>query len=162
MAKEKSGSGSVILRGILTQGAANGFIAGTVLTGLSSSGNDALVLKQLSIEFPSLLNAAAGVFEQEFCLSRAIKAAMPNVFDDDILVKYKHAWATIASPASFAEPGVLVIVPQYEIVVIEDTLHTMFKTLGCSAAGSLQFNAVLQPATVTESEKVGLLLQRIN
>ena len=45
---------------------------------------------------------------------------------------------------------------------IEDTIYVDFKTLGCSAAGVANISIVCSPATVTESEKVGILLTRLN
>lgn len=161
MAKEKSGSGSVILRATLTQGAANGFIQSSMLTGLSSSGNDALVIKQITLEYPTLGHSVVAAFEMETAVTRASKAAMPNISDDDVLFKDKLG-IYVGAASALHEKGVYVYVPDFEIVVIEDTIYSCFKSINAAAAGTVHVSIVAQPATVTESEKVGILLTRLN
>lgn len=160
MAKEKSG-GSVILRGSAVQGAANAFVQSNLLTGLVTSGTDALVVKQFTFEVPAIVVAAAGNTEIELVVSRASKAAMPNIFDDDIL--FKHKWTVnVGAGGTYHQQPVVQFVPPYEIVTIEDTLFFDVKTLNCNAAITAYVSLVCQPASVTDSEKVGLLLTRIN
>jgi len=160
MAKEKS-SGVVILRGQALQAAANGFIQTNILTGLSQSGNDALVVKQITIESPTFLRAAVGAFEVETAFSRASKAAMGVIYDDDYIYKDKFA-VSADGVGSITQRGVLIYVPPFEIVLIEDTIYFNAKSLNCTLAGQFSFTIVAQPATVTSDEKVGLLLTRIN
>jgi hypothetical protein len=160
MAKEKTG-GTVLLRGQVTQAAPNGFVQANLLTGLSTSGNDALIIKQITLEFPTFVNGAVGIFEVESALCRASKVAMPTISDDDVLYKRKLSYY-LAAAQSFEQQGVAIFVPEYEIVVIEDVIYFDFKTLNCAAAGTAFINVIAQPATVTESEKVGILLTRLN
>jgi hypothetical protein len=162
MAKEKSGASPVVLRGSLTQGAANGFIAGTALTGLSAAGNDALIVKSISMEFSSSTFAAVGsVASVELAFSRALKAAMPTILDDDLLYKFKFE-TVVSAAASPVGAGIVQFVPQVDLVIIEDTVHTMFDSNNMAAVIPVQWNILALPATVTESEKVGLLLSRLN
>jgi len=160
MAKEKSSS-PVILRTSALQGAANGFIQAAMLTGLSPSGNDALVVKQITIEYPTFVPAGVAPFETEAELTRATKAAMSNIFDDDVIFKDKFA-CNAGAAGILTQKGVVTFVPDFEIVIIEDTIYFQFKSLNCTLAGTAFVSLVCQPATVTESEKVGILLTRIN
>lgn len=162
MAKVKTGTGAVVLRAQITQGAANAFAQASLLTGLSSTGNDALIISEIQVEFPDTLNAAAGLVTSEFALSRASKAAMPTIFDDDVLFKFKQSEILGAAASTYENPGVFIYVPPQEIVLIEDTVFAMVKSLNNNAAYTFNLRITAQPATVTESEKVGILLTRIN
>lgn len=162
MAKEKVSSSAVVLRTSALQGAANGFIQSSMLTGLSPSGNDALLVKEIVIEFPSALAAAAAaIVEFDGTLTRASKAAVPNLLDDDLVYKYKYA-APVNATSTFIEPGVIRYNPPLDLVIIEDTVYFQFDTNNLAVLGTAYINIICQPATVTESEKVGLLLTRLS
>jgi hypothetical protein len=161
MAKEKSGNSPVVLRSSVVQGAANGFIQGALLTGLSQAGNDALVVKEIRIEFPTLAPAAVGAYELEGVLTRATKAAMANILDDDVVFKQKQS-SYYGAAGVLPELGLVTYVPVTELVLIEDTVYFGFKSLNCAAVGTAIISIIAQPANVTESEKVGILLTRLN
>lgn len=160
MAKEKSGASAVVLRTTLTQGAANGFIQSTLLTGLSSGGNDALLVKEIALEFVGVAPAAAAITEMEAALTRATKAAMPTLADDDVLFKHRHSAYYAAS--LYPEPGIVRYNPVEPLVIIEDAIYAAFKSINLAAATSVIVLITAVPATVTESEKVGILLTRLN
>jgi hypothetical protein len=161
MAKEKSGASPVILRTTLTQGAANGYIQSALLTGLSQGGNDALIIKEIVIEYPTFVAAAVGALEVESSLTRATKAAMANILDDDVIFKDKLSGNNYTS-GWILQKGVLRYIPPLDLVIIEDTIYASLKSLNVTAAGVAYLNILAVPATVTDSEKVGLLLSRLN
>lgn len=162
MAKEKSGASAVILRTSVTQAGANGFIQGSLLTGLSTGGNDALLVKEVQIEFPSLMAAAsAAAVEYEAAVTRATKAAMANILDDDVAFKYKYS-APVNATGTFIEPGLIRYNPVVDMVLIEDMVYFSFDTNNTTGTGTAIINLICVPATVTESEKVGILLSRLN
>ena len=160
MAKEKSGSSAVVLRGSVTQGAANAYVQTSMLTGLSAGGNDALLVKEIVLEVVGVAPGAAAITEMEFALTRATKAAMVVISDDDLI--WKNRFSNYYAASFMPELGLVRFVPQVDLVLIEDTVYFSFDSSNLAALTTAYLNVLAMPATVTESEKVGILLSRLN
>lgn len=150
------------LRTTLVQGAANAFIQGTINTGLSVTGNQGYRLDQLTIETSDNGHGGAGFSVWEWALSRASKAAMPTLADDDVLIKDKFAGKVGTDVGWIPLPGILELRPEQDIIIIEDVIYGMFKTLNLAAASTVILVLDVSPVKVTTDERIAILQSRIN
>jgi len=105
----------------LTQGGADAFVQGSVLTGLS--GRQAYNVRAFTLELPgSQLLAVSADSELQVAITRRSKSAMPLISDSDVLFKWSFANALTTSGEVFF-PCVHVYVPDLEVPIVEETLY---------------------------------------
>jgi hypothetical protein len=146
----------------VTQGAANGFIQGTINTGLSATLNTGYKLTQIDVEWPDLLPAGATALIREYSLTRASKASVPALSDDDVLWRDKTFILPIGAAYSIVLDQLTSERPSDDILLIEEQIYIGFKTLNCTLAGSLIIKLTVEPVKVTDSQRIAILQSRVN
>lgn len=149
-----------VLIATLTQGSADAFVQASMNTGLSASSNTGYVIKQILMEFNDTLTSG-GAPSRELALSRASKAAMPTLADDDVIFKSKVA-ARLATSGAYIEDIAKVYVPQYDIILIEDVIYWQFDSAATGVANTAIVRLVVEPVKVTTDERIAILQSRIN
>lgn len=150
----------VVLVGAVTQSAADAFTALSFTTGLSGLDNKGYKLISVQAELPNYGNVA-GIGNRELALSRATKAAMPFVSDDDVLFKvrqtvYNLNIGTQEIYNSFED------VLEADVLIIEPQIFVLLDTNLTGVANTVPFRLTMQETTVTDSQRISILQSRIN
>jgi len=118
----------------LTQGGADAFVQGSVLTGLS--GRQAYNVRAIFIEFTATnLQAMAQDCDISVAITRRSKTAMPTLADTDVLYKQTLSGAFTTSGLAVVK-GVDVYEPDGELPIVEETIYAQLDstTLGTNTA----------------------------
>lgn len=106
-----------------TQGAADAFVQGSVLTGLT--GRQAYNIRTLELEIATANSFAVDQSEIEVSLSRRSKTAIPTIADPDVIWRWRYqARAAGAAYLTVYTKVFSVIFPvDFELPVVEETLY---------------------------------------
>lgn len=152
----------VQLFGSVTQGVADGFAVAQVNTGLSTLGKEGLAIKQILIE--QVTNIPAGItadMNWEWALSRTNKAAMPTIFDNDIIWKRKLE-AIIATNGAYTVDSVFQFNPQIDLTVIETALFFMIDTNLTAVVNNSVIRIDCEVVSVSDAQRIAILQNSLN
>lgn len=114
----------------LTQGGADAFVQGSVLTGLT--GKQAYNVRAFHLDLPgSQLLAMSADSEFAVTITRRSKTATPLLSDSDVLHKWSFANALTTSGEIFF-PCTVTYVPQLEIPIVEETIYAQLDSTSLS------------------------------
>jgi len=146
----------------LTQGGADAFVQGSVLTGLS--GRQAYNLKSVEIEPATLTTWAqllAADSSVEIALTRRSKAAMPTIADNDVLFKQTFVIAFTTSGAAFVTLGTPYNFA-LEMPIVEDTIYAQLDstTTGVVLGALVRMNVELD--TMSDIDRLNLIARSLS
>lgn len=143
----------------LIQGATDAFIQSSINTGLSASGNQGYTIDEIQFEVTSPSGLAA--YNVELALSRASKATMPTLADDDVLHKFKKQVSLTTSGAVLFD-NIVSYKPEGKILIIEETLYAMLDTNATGQVNTAIMKIIVSPVKVTTDERIAILQSRLN
>lgn len=154
-------AGTVTLLASVTQGAADAFAQATINTGLSAILNTGYTIKQIEYELPNTGTVATS-WSQELALSRASKASMATLADDDLLFRKKFSTFVSTAAGFVIWENVGIYVPQGEIILIEEQIYLQFDSNASTLSGTAIMKITCEPIKVTDAQRIAILQSRVN
>lgn len=151
-------SGDIVqLFGTVTQGAADAFANAIINTGIVTSGKQGLAIRNIFLEQVTNVPAAMGAdMSYEYALSRVVKAAMPTIFDNDVV--WKRKWETsIQTSGAVLVDSVYQFAPNYDIILVESSLNFMIDTNGTAAVNTAVIRLDCEVVTVSDALRISIL-----
>ena len=152
-------SGEIITFNAAVTPALNVFGQVAVPTGLYAGGNEALLMLGAQYEFNVALEANA---TREAALVRASKTAMPNLLDDDLIIKNTLRSLLITSGLATQDLTPFAVLPPNAIVLVESNFYLAFKTTGQTTLMNASALVYFERVTLTDAEKNSILSSRLN
>ena len=145
-----------------TTGAADAFISGSVLTGLT--GRQAYNVRKFQFEIinPATVVGIGADGELQFAVSRRSKTSMPNLSDSDVLWKGGFIFALTTSGIAVIPSVIEYAVPEsLEIPIVEETLYAYIDStsLGLVVAGVFRLEVVLD--TMADIDRLNLIARSL-
>lgn len=149
--------------GSVTQGAADAFAQGTVVTGLEGQTTQAFRIQRIEVEFDyAAIFALTAGNDIEVALSRRSKTAMPSIQDVDVIKKFHPAFALVTSGAA-QQNNILEFVPApgEDIILVEDPI---FLDIDSTATGIVQTALLVvtyEIVTISQIDRLLLITQSL-
>lgn len=144
----------------LTQGSADAFVQGSVLTGLT--GRQAYNVKAIMIEFLSSsgLYTVAADSEVSVAITRRSKTSMPNLADSDVLYKRIFNFALVTSGVAYFN-GVEIYVPQIEMPLVEETIYAQLDSTGTTLTLAAVVRLEVELDTMSDIDRLNLIARSL-
>jgi len=152
-------TGEILLFNGALAPALNAFGQLAIPTGLAAGGSDALLLLGAQCEYSVAMDGASS---RQAALTRASKAAMPAITDDDVMVKMVTRQIFVTSGGIGQDSAPAFVMPPQSIVVVESNIYFQFQTTSQTSVMSANVNAWFERVVLTEAEKSAILAQRLN
>jgi hypothetical protein len=144
----------------VTQGAINTLAQTFFPTGLSSGGNSGLLVTGIQLERTS--SPAAGSRTQ-VAVSRATKAAVPNIDDDDLIVKLNRQLVLVGTSGLVElDYAPFLALPPSQIVIVEANVYVQLNTVGETTVQTFKALVYAELVELTDKEKSTILATRLN
>lgn len=148
----------VLLNGVVAP-ALNVFGQVAIPTALSPGASDGFLLLGAILEFSDICTSAG---RRQTVISRASKAAIPTVLDDDVMLK-DDIKAVFATSGLFYLPNVVSVpLPPQALIVVESNIYVQFQTIGNTIALTCSAQLFVERVELTDKEKSAILSQRLN
>ena len=143
----------------LTQGGADAFVQGSVLTGLS--GRQAYSLKGIAFEMTSAFSAVT-LTEYEVAVTRRSKAAMPLTSDSDVIVKLRFQQLT-AGAAYFMirDKAPIYWKPEFEVPIVEETIYAQLDSAASAIVNSFIVRLDVELDTMSDIDRLNLITRSL-
>lgn len=145
----------------LTQGSADAFIEGSVLTGLT--GRQAYRVAGIAFGFPiATLNALSAVsaFDISLAITRRSKSALPALSDNDVL----HRWSVanfLLTSGSFNLEGDYYWVPDFELPLVEETIYAQLDSSGTGLSLVMVVRIDVEIDTISDIDRLNLITRSL-
>jgi len=143
-----------------TQGSADAFVQGSVITGLS--GRQAYNLKQIAFELTTtqVSGWTATNAWVEACVSRRSKTAMPNLSDNDVIYKWAFQFM-IATSGGAIFPRTHVYVFPLEVPLVEETLYLVLDSTSTAVVQSCVARLEVELDTISDIDRLNLITRSL-
>lgn len=145
----------------LTQGSADAFVQGSVLTGLS--GRSAYNVRAAFVEFPNAAALAAAIgADQEISVSvtRRSKTAIATMADSDTLFAWKFAFSLVTS-GFIMIPLVHSVFPAIEVPIVEETLYAQLDSSGTAISNLAVVRLDVELDTMSDIDRLNLIARSL-
>lgn len=145
----------------LTEGSADAFVQGSVLTGLS--GRQAYNVRAFYLEFPTPQTLAGNLSADssiEVTITRRSKTAIPNLTDSDVL----HKWSFINSLTTSGEvffEATRLYMPDLEVPVVEETLYAQLDSSAIGVALVAIVRMDVEIDTMSDIDRLNLITRSL-
>ena len=146
----------------LTQGSADAFIQGSVLTGLT--GRHAYRVAGVAWSFPAASMAtlvAQNAFQLELALTRRSKTATPDISDGDVILRWSVGNHLTTSGAYLFE-GDHYWVPDFELPIVEETIYANLDSTGIGTAISCIIRIDTEIDTMSDIDRLNLITRSLS
>lgn len=143
----------------LTQGSADAFVQATVQTALEGLTTTAYKINRVTLEFAQAFVGASAA-NYEVALTRRSKAAMPNITDQDVMMK-KALRESFTTSGMIILDGVIEYTPAIELLVVEDYLYFQLDSNGTSVANTVYALIEYEIQRISEIDRLTLLTQSL-
>ena len=144
-----------------TQGAANAFVQGSVLTGLS--GRNAYNVKAIAFDITPIITIGdiwAAVSVLEMTVSRRSKVAIPTLADVDVIHRFTLV-SDINTSGAVITPMTFYFYPQIEVPIVEDTVYLQLDTNGIASAVTGIVRLEVELDTMSDIDRLNLIARSL-
>lgn len=142
-----------------TQGSADAFAQGSVLTGLS--GRQAFNIKSIFIELTNELHGAGGVdCYWGISLSRRSKTALPTLADTDVIYKWAFSNGFTTSGNVYL-PNTNTFIPQKQIAIVEETLYAQIDSTATTLTNIAVVRLEVELDTMSDIDRLNLITRSL-
>lgn len=143
----------------VTQGSADAFAQGSVLTGLS--GRQAYNVRAILIEIPATVMSISADSSIEVAITRRSKTAMPTIADSDVLHKRIFAKDFATSGEGVAEM-LSVYVPDLEVPIVEETLYAQVDSAATGLSNTVIVRLEVELDTMSDIDRLNLIARSLS
>jgi len=140
-----------------TQGSADAFVQGSVLTGLQS--RQAYNLRRIGVEFSPNLSRVDNA-DLEVALTRRTKTAMPNISDVTVIFKCKFETNILTSGALWF-PDIFWFDMVQDVPIVEETLYMQLDSNATTLTHTAIMRLEVDDDTISDIERLTLLTRGI-
>jgi len=141
----------------LTQGSADAFVQGSILTNLSGSGQ-AWKVRQVWREISSVSTGFPGAdCEFSVAITRRSKAAMPLISDTDVVWKDQHVFGVTTSGATDFDGVIIDNFDDPGIIMPEDTIYAQLDSTGTGGAVTAILRINYEIVKISELDRLTIL-----
>jgi len=143
----------------LTQGSADAFVQGSVLTGLS--GRQAYNVKAIFIELPVALNAISADNSLQVSITRRSKTAIATIADSDTIFARSISKDFATSGSTILE-CMSVYVPTQEIPIVEETLYAQLDSTSTTLSNTVIVRLEVEIDTMSDIDRLNLIARSLS
>lgn len=144
----------------MTNGAADAFVQGSVITGLS--GRQAYNVIAVYFEFVfGAWGTPVDADNYELAISRRSKSAMPNISDSDVIWKTANrywqavdgsGWRTVSGQYNFDR----------EVPIVEETIYAQFDSAGSAVVSTAIVRLEVELDTMSDIDRLNLITRSLS
>lgn len=138
----------------VTQGSADAFVEGTVVTGLSLIGTTGYLIRGIHIQRPNLL--AVDNIQYVIAVTRRTKSASAGWYDADTIFS-DMVKIELATSGAFAYNQTVSWYPPGPTYIVEDNLYFQLDSSNTSATNTATLRIEYEVIRITESERNALV-----
>lgn len=140
-----------------TQGSADAFVQGSVLTGLTA--RQAYNLKSIELYLPAI--AAVNNAQYQIALSRRSKAAMPNISDPDVIWAYERQVSLTTSGIAVYDRLIRYNFP-VDVPLVEDTIYLCCDSASSSASNAFIARLEVELDTISDIDRLNIVTRSLS
>jgi hypothetical protein len=145
----------------LTQGSADAFIQGSVITGLQAKQAYRLDGIAFSLSEASMAAlSATGTWDYRVTLTRRSKAALPEITDTDVIASYSLANGFTTSGA-YMFTGDYYWKPDVEIPLVEEIIYAQLDSTAIGAAITVNLRMDVTLDSISDIDKLNLIARSL-
>ncbi len=145
----------------LSQGSADAFVQGSVLTGLT--GRQAYNVRSFQIELTNqaALSGSFSDWEIAVAITRRSKSAMPLLSDNDVL--YKASWVCMSLTSGLAVfKPIEIYVPDLEVPIVEETIYAQLDSTGTTFSNTAVARMEVELDTMSDIDRLNLITRSLS
>jgi len=143
----------------LTQGSADAFVQGSVLTGLS--GRQAYNVRAILIELPVALNAISADNSLQVSITRRSKTAIATLADSDTIFA-RAVSKDFATSGSTLLDAVSVYVPDLEIPIVEETIYAQLDSTSTTLTNTVIVRMEVELDSMSDIDRLNLIARSLS
>jgi len=146
--------------GTATQGSADAYVEAEIQTALQGQTRNAFKVVSIQFEWINPNPAPAAAFVFEVALSRRTKTAMPNLSDNDVIVKWAGHNVVATSGGSQLE-SIFTFIPVGDLLIVEDPLYFQVDSALTADANTFVMGVEYELVQISEIDRLTLLTQSL-
>ena len=144
----------------MTQGSADAFVQGSVLTGIS--GRQAYNVRRFALQLvnAAALSAIAADYEITVAITRRSKTAIPNISDSDVIWMSSFYVAATTSGVVYV-PAYTEFTPDYETPIVEETIYAQLDSTATGVAVNAIVRLEVDIDTMSDIDRLNLITRSL-
>lgn len=149
------------ITGSALQGGADAYVEASINTALTGQTRQGYNVTRITFEGANWAFGGSGVFEYEVALSRRSKAAMPDIDDPDVILKWAPAFRLSTSGGFQGDKIIEFLPPDRSMIIVEDPIYLELDSNNTAGANNVIAVIEFEVITLSEVDRLSILVNSL-